>query len=259
MRVGAFPGDTAIQELPPNETGPAPVQQQFAERRFFGVPPSTLLFGIGAAGLALAVVLIVMGHWVWGLGLLALGALVLAGFVSQIRRLPAEASGVARASVAAIDAVRARAGAAVETVVAHGSARIELASLRRSVGELAEERSERLRELGEAVYEGNRGATKHLKKQVKELDQGIKDKEAEMTKVTLDTHERIGRAQLQVQPTEIAPVAEESLPEPAQVPEPFPAPGEGDLPQPVPVPEPYPPPDEGDRPQQPTIPEPGPQ
>jgi hypothetical protein len=55
--------------------------------------------------------------------------------------------------------------------------------------------------------------------------------------------------------THVTLVAEE----PAQVPEPFPAPGEGDLPQPVPIPEPYPPPDEGDRPQQPTIPEPGPQ
>jgi hypothetical protein len=235
------------------------VQQLVAERRFFGVPPSTLLFGIGVAGLALAVLLLAMGHWVWGLGLAAFAVFVMAGFVSQTRRLPAEASGVARASVAAIDAVRARAGAAVETVVAHGSARIELAALRRGIAELAAERGERIRELGEAVYEGNRAATKHLKKQLKEIDQGIKDKEAEMTNVTLEAHERIGRAQLQVQPTEIAPVAEEPVPEPTPVPEPFPAPGEGDLPQPIPVPEPYPPPDEGDRPQQPTIPEPGPQ
>jgi hypothetical protein len=232
-----------------------PVEHLVAERRFFGVPPSTLLFGIGVAGLALAVVLFAIGHWVWGLGLLAVAVFVLAGFVSQTRRLPTEASGVARASVAAMDAVRARAGAAVETVVAQGSARIELVGLRRTVGELAEEKGERLRELGEAVYEGNRAATKHLKKQVKVLDEEIKTKEAEMTQVTLDAQERIGRAQLQVQPTEVAPVAEE----PAPVPEPFPAPGEGDLPQPTPVPEPYPPPDEGDRPQQPTIPEPGPQ
>jgi hypothetical protein len=246
-----------VQEVPPSEAAAAPVDPFLAERRFFGVPPSTFLFGIGVAAVAVATFLIVMGHWVWGLALLALAAFVLAGFVSQTRRLPSEASGVAKASLAALDAVRARAGAAVETVAAHGSARIELGGLRREVGDLAATRDGRLRELGEAVYEGNRAAAKVLKKQVKELDDDIQAREAEMTRVALEAQERIGRAQLQVQPTQILPSDEDS-PEPARAPEPFPPPDEGE-PPPARAPEPFPPPDEGDGPRQPTVAEPGPE
>ena len=257
-------GETAVQELPANETGPVPVDPFVAERRLFGVPPSTILFGIGVAAITLAVLLLAIGHFVWGLILFVLAALVLATFVSQTRRLPAETSGVAKASLAALDTVRARAGAAVETVAAQGTARIERAGLRRELSGLAAVRTDRLRELGEAVYEGNRTATRELKKQIQELDDEIKAKEEQMTKVVQEANERIGRAQLQVQPTQILPRDEEApepgvSPEPARVPEPFPPPGEGEPPQPVQVPEPFPPPDEGDRPQQPNIPEPGPQ
>src|SRR6266540_6304354 len=71
----------------------------------------------------------------------------------------------------------------------------------------------------------------------------IEAKEAEMTKVAEQTQERIERAPLQVQPTQVAPGGEETPDE---------------APEPARVPEPFPPPDEGDRPQQPTIPEPVP-
>ena len=253
-----------MQELPPSETGPVPVDPFVAERRVFGVPPSTLLFGLGVGAITLAILLLAIGHYVWGLILFGMAALVLALFVSQTRRLPAEASSLTRASLAALDTVRARAGAAVETVAAQRSARIELAGLRRELSGLAATRSDLLRELGEAVYEGNRTATRELKKRIKELDDETQAKEEQMTNVTLQANERIGQAQLQVQPTQILPSDEEApepgqAPEPARVPEPFPPPDEGEPPQPVQVPEPFPPPDEGDRPQQPTIPEPGPE
>lgn len=262
--VGVPSGETAVQELPPSETGPAPVDPFVAERRFFGVPPSTMLFGIGVGALTLAILLLAIGHYIWGLLLFVVAALALAAFVSQTRRLPGEASGVARASLAALDTVRARAGAAVETVAAQRNARIELSGLRRELSSLAAARSERLRELGEAVYEGDRTATRELKKQMQALEDDIKSKEEQMTKVTLEANERIGRAQLQVQPTQVLPRNEEApepdeAPEPARVPEPFPPPDEGEPPQPVQVPEPFPPPDEGDRPQQPNVPEPGPE
>jgi len=71
----------------------------------------------------------------------------------------------------------------------------------------------------------------------------IEAKEAEMTKVAEQTQERIERAPLQVQPTQVAPGGDETPDE---------------APEPARVPEPFPPPDEGDRPQQPTIPEPVP-
>ena len=187
---------------------------------------------------------------------------MLTGFSSQARRLPGETSELGRVSLSVLGSVRARAGAAVETVAAHSSARIELVALRREVGRLAAERGERLRELGEAVYEGNRSATKELKHAIKALDDVIKEKETQMANVTMEAQERIGRAQLQVQPTQVLPGGEEvpsPVPEPATVPEPFPPPDEGQPPEPARIPEPFPPPDEGDRPQQPTIPEPGPE
>jgi hypothetical protein len=262
--VGVPSGETAVQEVPADETGPVPVDPFVAERRLFGVPPSTVLFGIGVGAITLGILLLVIGHFVWGLALFVLAALVLVAFVSQTRRLPGEASAIAKGSLSALDAVRARAGAAVETVAAQRSARIEVIGLRHEHSELAAVRTDRLRELGEAVYAGERTATKELKKQIQELDDEIQAKEERMQKVALEANERIGRARLQVQPTEILPSDEEApepdqAPEPARVPEPFPPPDEGEPPQPVQVPEPFPPPDEGDRPQQPTIPEPGPQ
>ncbi len=261
-RADPASGETAVQEVPPSETGPVPVQAQVAERRLFGVPPSTILIVIGGAAFGSAIGLFATGRWPWGLIVLGVAIFVLTAFVSQMRRLPGEASGVGRASLAAIESVRARAGAAVETVAAHGNARIELARLRREVGERVAERSGYLRELGEAVYEGNQSATMQLKQRIQDLDETIKEKEAQMATVTMEAQERISRAQLQVQATRVLPGGEEApspVPEPATVPEPYPPPDEGQPPEPAQVPEPFPPPDEGDRPQQPTVPEPGPQ
>ncbi len=261
-RSDAESGETAVQELPATETGPVPVEPQVAQRRLFGVPPSTVLLVLGVGTLALSIALFATGRWPWGLIVLGVAIWLVTGFISQSRRLPSETSGVARASLGALGSVRARAGAAVETVAAHGSARIELAGLRREVSRLATERSERLRVLGEAVYEGNSAATEHSKKAIEDLDNVIKEKEMQMANVMIDAQERIDRAQLPVQPTEILPGGEEvpgAVPEPATVPEPFPPPDEGQPPEPARIPEPFPPPDEGDRPQQPTTPEPGPQ
>lgn len=256
-RADASSGETAVQEMPDHETAPAPVKPQVAERRLFGLPPSSILLAIGVGALAFAIVLFAKGSWPWGLILLGLAIFMLTGFLEQTRRLPGEATGIARGSLAALVSVRARAGAAVETVSAHGSARIELVRLRREVGQLASRRGGHLRELGEAVYEGNGSATKELKERIQKLDETIKEKEAQMTNVMMEAQERIGRAQLQVQPTHVLPGGEE--PGPMPVPEPFPPPDEGQPPEPARVPEPFPPPDEGDRPEQPTIPEPGPQ
>jgi hypothetical protein len=249
-----------VQEVSPSETGPVPVEPMIAERRFFGVPPSTILLVVGMGALGFAIGLFATGNWPWGLILLGLAIFLLTGFSTQTRRLPDETSGVARASLAALGTVRARAGAVVETVAAHGSARVELARLRRELGQLAADRGGHLRELGEAVYEGNRSATKELKQRIKDLDEKIEEKEARMATVTMEAQERIGRAQLQVQPTEIlGEEAPSPVPEPVPVPEPFPPPDEGQPPEPARIPEPFPPPDEGDRPEQPTIPEPKPE
>ena len=244
-------GSTVVQEVPATETGPTPVGEHVSQRRFFGVPPSSVLLVLAIVGLIVAIVLFATGNWPWALIALGISMFVFTGFAAQARRLPDEAGAPGRVSLSALTGVRTRAGAAKETIAAHGSARIELVKLRRQISVLAKERVARARELGEAVYAENDDAAKDSKARIKEIDDEIASKEGQMAQVTMDAMDRIDRAKLQVQPTQVMQDGVE-LPdqpsEPAQVPEPSPTPG----------PEPYPPPDVGDRPQQPEIPEPSP-
>src|SRR5262245_17306921 len=93
--------ETVVEEVPAHEPEAAPVEPQVAERRFFGVPPSSALLVLGLAALVAAVVLFATGNWPWALILLGVSLFLLTGFVSQVRRLPTEASsaGLAKASL----------------------------------------------------------------------------------------------------------------------------------------------------------------
>ena len=249
-------GDTVVQEVPPAEDGPTPVEPHVSERRYFGVPPAGVLLGVGIAGMIGAIVLFATGLWPWGLIVLGVSMFMVTGFVSAERHSPGEEGRASRA----FSSVRTHAEVAKETVAAHGGARIELARLRREASGLARRRSECARELGEAVYAKNTTATKELKERMKGIDDELTAKEAQMARVTIDAQERVGKAKLQAQPTQV--VASElpgEAPEPATVPEPSPPPDEGQPPEPARVPEPYPPPDEGDRPRLPEVPEPSPE
>jgi zinc-ribbon domain len=254
-------GDTVVQEVPPSEDGPAPVEQHVSQRQLFGVPPSSMLLGLGVVGLIAAVVLLATGNWPWALIALGVALFLFTGFLNQARRLPDDSGAPGRVSVNALSSVRSRAGAAKETIAAHGGARLELVRLRREISGLVRDRREHARELGEAVYAENEAAADDSKRRMKEIDDEIASKEGQMAQVTMDATNRIERAKMQVQPTEILPEGTEmpgTTPEPATVPEPSPPPDEGQPPEPAQVPEPYPPPDEGDRPQPPEIPEPRP-
>src|SRR6476661_7943513 len=160
-RVGAGPGETAVEELPADETGQVPVEYQTVRPRYFGVfRPAKALAPVWRALLA--------------------------------------------------------------------------------------KRAECARLLGEAVYADDEEGTKTARAQLAELDGLLSAKEEEMEQTAAEAMERIQRAQLQVQPTQI------ETPEP--VPEPFPEPSPA--PQPVPVPEPTPEPSEPPGPAQ--VPEPTP-
>jgi hypothetical protein len=211
---------------------------------------------LGVVGVIAAIALFATGLWPWGLIALGVSLFLLTGWISAERNRPGEEGRASRA----LDTVRTRAGVAKETIAAQSGARIELVRLRREAGGLAKQRSERARELGEAVYAENTAATKELTQRMKDIDDELGAKEAQMAKVTMDANERVGKAKLQAQPTQVvAGEMPDEAPEPATVPEPFPPPDEGQPPEPAHVPEPYPPPDEGDRPQPPEIPEPTPQ
>jgi hypothetical protein len=241
VRTSASNDATAVEEIPPEETGRVPVHKVAATPRYFGIAPPLALFAIAVAALAAAIVLFVAGKTIAGALLLAAAALFSVLFVGASKRLPENA--VARVGRRVFATVRDRTGFAVEAVSVHSTTRVELFRLRRELSELAAERAEAARALGEAVYVGAEDEIEAGRNRMSELEQAFADKEREMTTVTAAANERIQRAQLQVQPTEVV--------EPPQVPEPMPAPSEP--PQPVTVPEPSPVPSE------PSVPVPSPE
>lgn len=145
-------------------------------------------------------------------------------------------------------AVRDTTGYAVESVTVHSTARTALFRQRRELAALLAQRAESARILGENVYAGDPDGTESARARMEELDGLIRAKEDEMHSTAADAVERIQRAQLQVQPTQI------ETPTPSPTPEPYPEPSPP--PQPVPVPEPVPEPSEPPGPAH--VPEPGP-
>lgn len=196
-------GDTVVAEVPPPEPAPAPVEPQVAERRFFGVPPSSVLLLLIVLGMVVAIGLLATGAWPWALIVLGLTGFVATALVTQARRLPGETGTVTKASLKGLDSVRGRGRAVVETVAAHGNARMELARLRRETSPLVLDRRDRVRQLGEAAYAEDEAAVNELKARIRQIDDEVQAKEAEMAKVTMDAQERIGRAKLEVQPTRV--------------------------------------------------------
>jgi hypothetical protein len=244
VRVDAGPDETTVEELPRHETGPVPVALSTAAPRFFGVTPPSAVLALAAACLAGGIAMLATGHPVVGGVLVGVAIALSAFFVSLARRLPDLA--VSRFSSDAWRSLRGRTGFAVESLAAHSGARVELFRLRREVAELLAKRAEYARVLGEAVYAGNEEGTESARAQMAELDGLVSAKEEEMQQTAAGAMERIQRAQLQVQPTQIEP--------PAPAPEPYPEPSPP--PQPVPVPEPTPEPSEPPRPVH--VPEPSP-
>jgi hypothetical protein len=232
VRTSVSRGETAVEEIPPAETGRVPVHTVAAAPRYFGIAPPLALFTLAVALVAAAIVVFIRGNAIAGALLLAAAGLFSVLFIAAFKRVPDNA--VARVGRRVLRTVRDRTGFAVEAVSVHSSARVELFRLRRELTELVARRAEAARSLGEAVYGGAEDEAEDARNQMRELDRALAGKEAEMKTVTEAATQRIQRAQLQVQPTAVV--------EPPQVPEPMPAPSEP--PQPVIVPEPSPIPSE---------------
>jgi len=221
-------GATKVQELPPDETGPVPVDYTHVEPHYYGVTPTRLAVALAGAAVVVAVVLLATGHWPFGL--IVLGVAVLLGLVS-VETGP----------------VRARASVAADSVATRGRAARRVLGLRRELRHTAVVRARLLFELGDAVYRGDEQATETARTRVAELDESVRQKEGEMEAVIAQAQDRLHRRRLEVQPTEMVELPEEPS-----------APGEQDPIGPAVIPEPYPPPDEGNPPQPAIIPEPSP-
>lgn len=192
-------GDTVRAEVPPNETGPVPVNVAHATPRWFGLAPPTVLLGLAVVLLVVAVVLLVVGSWVGGLVLLGLALLFAAGFLEAGRRKPD--TPIVTASVGAVDSVRARAGYTAQALLTRSSARREITRRRSEAMRLQGERQRLLGQLGAAVYSGADGAAE--REAVAALDERLAGLEREAAEIATSAQERVQAARRQVQPTEI--------------------------------------------------------
>ncbi len=182
-----------------HETGPVPVTIERVSPRWFGVTPPTLLFGVACGVLVLAIVLLVTGHWVAGLLVMGLALLLIAAFLEVGRRKPGAA--VVKASVDAVDSMRARAGFAAQALLTSSAARREIGRRRAELARLQTEREALLHALGEAVYAGDDGAEQRAR--IAELDERGAALEAEAAEIAEQASARVRRAQLEVQSTEV--------------------------------------------------------
>jgi hypothetical protein len=231
-------------DVPPDETGPVPVNVTRSEPRFYGVTPSLLALVLAGAAATVAILLFIGGHWPYALILLGVAVLLVLAFLETAKRKPARDATQPRP----LDTLRSRGRVAAESIATRGRARRQVYALRQELGRMTVDRDRLLFELGDAVYRGDERATEEARSRVEELDRIAAEREAEMQQVLESAEDVLARGRLEVRPTEVAEAPQD----------PDPTPGEGNPPEPARIPEPYPPPDEGSPPQPAVIPEPGP-
>jgi hypothetical protein len=231
-------------EIPADETGTVPVAYGVAEPRYFGVAPPLLVLAVALGVFAVAVVLFATGRWPVALILVGVAILLLAAFLELARRRPTGA--VTALSASAVNGLRARIGAALETVAARGRAGKEAVLLRNRLVRLRAHRRDLLAAFGDAVYRGD--DAEPLRAQLQEVDAQAAALEEEVQQLAIVTRDRIEKARFAVQATQMV-----------ELPEPYPPPDEGTPPAPAEVPEPLPPPDEATPPQPDPVPTPGPE
>ena len=239
-------GSTAVIPPPPDETGRVPVSVARVEPHLFGVTPPLAVLVLGLAAIALGVLLLGLGRLLPGLLLLGAGVALLLVFASISRDVHTHELG---------DRVRY----AATSLSVRSTAARETTRLRHELARLAEERTGRLRALGEAVYGGSEAETAAVRDELAALDDRIAETERELGLVGVRAQEQVAKAKLEVQPTEMVEIPDSpgiEPQEPVRIPEPYPPPGEGQPPEPARIPEPYPPPDEGDIPEPPRPDEP---
>lgn len=176
-----------------------PVSYGRVEPHWFGVTPPTFLFGVALGAIVLAGVLFAAGNIAFGLILLGAGALLLAFYVESARRrssslLVRVSADVRERAGSSLESLRARSVVAVETRRVHG----ELASIRMR-------RQDALLALGEATHRSDEKAGAEAEQLLVELDERESGLQAELQAQVEEAGERIRRARLAVDKTNVVP------------------------------------------------------
>jgi hypothetical protein len=196
------PGVTATATIPPppHETSPAPAVSAVAEPRLFGVTPAIALLVLSLAAFVVGTVALIQETRIVGGILLALGIVLLLGFLGAATRRPdgrvsaAAAGGVAR--------TRDRLGGASGAWGIRAHASREAARVRARRGRVTVERERLVRELGHASYAGDADREAELRARLAALDARDRELRAELDRIADDARRRLGRTRLQAQPTE---------------------------------------------------------
>jgi hypothetical protein len=191
--------DTQVDEVPPHEATPSPVDVSVAMPRYFGLTPPTLLFAVAAATLVVAIVLAILAHWVAALVLAAAVLLEIVLFLGVASRKPDTA--VASASARTFQRARERAAWLVQATTVRTEAGRQLAPLRRELLELDDRRERQLRELGAAVYAGDDEAAKQVTEELNRLDEQQRETEVKVAAIADSAQEQLEQGRLRVQPT----------------------------------------------------------
>ena len=242
---------TPVGDLPPLETVPGPVVHESAERRWLGVPARFALLCLGFAAFGGAIGLFATGSWAWGIVMLLLAAIFLSALVAAAR----QGSDVwLEQSSRFASERRAHAATTAEVWRTRFDSTVTRWRSQSRLDAIDVDRPPALQALGEAVWRGDPSAEHEARQRLEELEEERQRIEDELAVQLAGAEERIRRARLPVQDTEMVTPndagsaggeAAAARPEDPGPSAPYPPPDEGNPPQPAEVPEPYPPPDEG--------------
>jgi hypothetical protein len=223
-----------VGQLPTLETVPGPVVHESVERRWLGVPARFALLCLGFASLGAAIGLFATGSWAWGIVMLLLAPIFLFALLAAAR----QGSDVwLEQSSRFASERRTHAATTAEVWRTRFDTTVTRWRSRSRLDAIDIDRRPALQALGEAVWRGDATAEDEARQRLAELEDERKRVEEELAAQLAEADEKIRRAQISVQDTEMVTPNEPSAP--------YPPPDEGDPPQPAEIPEPYPPPDEG--------------
>jgi zinc-ribbon domain len=251
-------GTSVAEPGPSLETVPGPVVHGRVEARWLGMPARFALLCLGFAGFGAAIGLFATGSWAWGVVALFIAAILLAGLWEATHRAGEGDPWTERSSRIASDG-RAHAATAAEIWRTRLDASVSRWRTRSRLDQIEIDRRPALQRLGEAVWRDDSDAEQEARQRLVELEEKRWRAEDELAERLAGAEERIRRARLPVQDTQMSAgsvrgkAADARLEDPgAEGPRgpdepnaPYPPPDEGNPPEPAQVPEPYPPPDEG--------------
>ena len=178
-----------------------PPSYSVAERRMFGLTPTTSVAVLAFVALALAAVMFAASQVIAGVLLLLGGGLLAALYIEQALRR--RDSRLDRGTAVAIERSRAFAGFAGACARAWTGAGSHVTRARVETTRLARERSKLQHELGAAAYAANEPETERLRSEMRELDRRIEEAERAARDAVEGAKRRTRREKLAVASTEI--------------------------------------------------------